>query len=98
MADLQFSVPNFTMAESGIGTNVFIRGIGSGNNQGFEQSVGVYVDGIHRGRAQQARAPFFDLERVEVLRGPQSILFGKNSVAGAFIRRQLTWPLWRQLT
>ncbi|MCF6318693.1 MAG: TonB-dependent receptor [Proteobacteria bacterium] len=83
MADLQFSVPNFTMAESGIGTNVFIRGIGSGNNQGFEQSVGVYVDGIHHGRAQQARAPFFDLERVEVLRGPQSILFGKNSVAGA---------------
>ncbi|VAW36957.1 TonB-dependent receptor [hydrothermal vent metagenome] len=83
MADLQFSVPNFTMAESGIGTNVFIRGIGSGNNQGFEQSVGVYVDGIHRGRAQQARAPFFDLQRVEVLRGPQSILFGKNSVAGA---------------
>ncbi|MFK8011188.1 MAG: TonB-dependent receptor [Marinicellaceae bacterium] len=83
MADLQFSVPNFTMAESGIGTNVFIRGIGSGNNQGFEQSVGVYVDGIHHGRAQQARAPFFDLQRVEVLRGPQSILFGKNSVAGA---------------
>lgn len=83
MADLQFSVPNFTMAESGIGTNVFIRGIGSGNNQGFEQSVGVYVDGIHHGRAQQARAPFFDLQRVEVLRGPQSILFGKNSIAGA---------------
>ncbi len=83
MADLQFSVPNFTMAESGIGTNVFIRGIGSGNNQGFEQSVGVYVDGISHGRAQQARAPFFDLQRIEVLRGPQSILFGKNSVAGA---------------
>ncbi|VAX09066.1 TonB-dependent receptor, partial [hydrothermal vent metagenome] len=83
MADLQFSVPNFTMAESGIGTNVFIRGIGSGNNQGFEQSVGIYVDGIHHGRAQQSRAPFLDLERIEVLRGPQSILFGKNSVAGA---------------
>jgi len=83
MADLQFSVPNFTMAESGIGTNVFIRGIGSGNNQGFEQSVGIYVDGIHHGRAQQSRAPFLDLERVEVLRGPQPILFGKNSVAGA---------------
>ncbi|WP_417623888.1 TonB-dependent receptor [Paremcibacter congregatus] len=83
MADLQFAVPNFTMAESGIGTNVFIRGAGSGNNQGFEQSVGIYVDGIHHGRAQQSRQPFMDMERVEVLRGPQSILFGKNSVAGA---------------
>ncbi len=83
MTDLQYSVPNFSQSETAIGTNIFIRGIGSGNNQGFEQSVGIYVDGIHHGRAQQARAPFLDLERVEVLRGPQSILFGKNSVAGA---------------
>ncbi|MGI9222164.1 MAG: TonB-dependent receptor [Woeseiaceae bacterium] len=81
--DIQFLVPNFTLTETGIGTNAFIRGIGSGINQAFEQSVGTYVDGVHYGRAQQWRAPFLDLERVEVLRGPQSILFGKNSVAGA---------------
>ena len=81
--DLQFSVPNFTMTETGISTNIFIRGIGSGINQAFEQSVGYYVDGVHYPRAQQARAPFLDLERVEVLRGPQLILFGKNSIAGA---------------
>ena len=81
--DLQFSVPNFTMTETGISTNIFIRGIGSGINQAFEQSVGYYVDGVNYPRAQQARAPFLDLERVEVLRGPQLILFGKNSVAGA---------------
>ncbi len=81
--DLQFSVPNFTMTETGISTNIFIRGIGSGINQAFEQSVGYYVDGVHYPRAQQARMPFLDLERVEVLRGPQLILFGKNSVAGA---------------
>ena len=81
--DLTSFVPNFTYTETGISTNFFIRGIGSGINQGFEQSVGVYVDGVHHPRGQQVRAPFLDLERVEVLRGPQSILFGKNSVAGA---------------
>jgi outer membrane receptor protein involved in Fe transport len=81
--DLQAYVPNFTMSESGIGTDIYIRGIGSGENQGFEQSVGMYVDGIAFGRAQLARAPFLDLSRVEVLRGPQNILLGKNSIAGA---------------
>lgn len=81
--DLQAYVPNLTMSETGIGTNIYIRGIGSGINQGFEQSTGMYVDGISYSRAQLSRAPFLDLARVEVLRGPQNILFGKNSIAGA---------------
>jgi iron complex outermembrane recepter protein len=81
--DLQAYVPNLTMSETAIGTNIYIRGIGSGINQGFEQSVGMYVDGTYHGRAQLSRAPFLDLERVEVLRGPQNILYGKNSIAGA---------------
>jgi outer membrane receptor protein involved in Fe transport len=76
-------VPNLSMSETGIGTNIYIRGVGSGINPGFEQSTGMYMDGIYYGRAQLARAPFLDLERVEVLRGPQPILFGKNSIAGA---------------
>jgi outer membrane receptor protein involved in Fe transport len=81
--DLQYSVPNLHMTETGISTQIYIRGIGTGNNQGFEQSVGQYIDGVHYGRQQLLRMPFLDLERVEVLKGPQSILFGKNSVAGA---------------
>ena len=81
--DLQSYVPNFTMSETGIGTNIYMRGLGSGINQGFEQSVGLYKDGAYYGRAQLSRAPFLDLERVEVLRGPQNILYGKNSIAGA---------------
>ena len=83
MEDLQAYVPNLTVTESGISTDIFIRGIGTGMNQGFEQSVGMYVDGIYYGRAQLARAPFLDLQRAEVLRGPQNILHGKNSIAGA---------------
>jgi len=83
MEDLQLKVPNLQMTESGISTQIYIRGIGSGNNQSFEQSVGMYVDGIYYGRAQLIRQPIFDIERVEVLRGPQGILFGKNSIAGA---------------
>lgn len=81
--DLQYFVPNLQMTETGISTQVFVRGIGTGSNSGFEQSVGQYIDGIYYGRQQLLRAPFLDLERVEVLKGPQSILFGKNSVAGA---------------
>lgn len=81
--DLQYFVPNLQMTETGVSTQLYIRGIGTGNNQGFEQSVGQYIDGIHYGRQQLLRMPFLDMERVEVLRGPQSIMFGKNSIAGA---------------
>ncbi|TAK54404.1 MAG: TonB-dependent receptor [Gammaproteobacteria bacterium] len=81
--DLKAYVPNLQVTETGIANNIYIRGIGSGLNQGFEQSVSIYADGIYRGRGHQSRMPFLDLARVEVLRGPQPILFGKNAIAGA---------------
>jgi iron complex outermembrane recepter protein len=81
--DLKGYVPNLQMTETATANNIYVRGVGSGLNQGFEQSVSIYQDGIYHGRGHQSRMPFLDLSRVEVLRGPQPILFGKNAVAGA---------------
>lgn len=60
-----------------------IRGVGSGQNAGFEQSVGTFVDGLYRGRSKAMRAALFDVDQVEVLKGPQAIFFGNNAIAGA---------------
>jgi outer membrane receptor protein involved in Fe transport len=76
-------IPNFTLTKSSIGDTISIRGISSGTNAGFEQSVGTFVDGIYRGRSVQSRFAFLDVGMLEVLRGPQGTLFGKNTVAGA---------------
>ena len=83
MEDLSMYMPNVHVAEASAGTQLFIRGIGSGVNYGFEQSVGTFVDGVYFGRGRSARGKFLDIERIEVLKGPQSTLFGKNTVAGA---------------
>jgi iron complex outermembrane recepter protein len=65
-------------------TDISIRGIVSDpNNIDVEPSVGVYLDGVYLARPTTINAGLFDLERVEVLRGPQGTIFGKNTIAGA---------------
>ncbi len=83
MEEMTGTVPNLTINKGAFTNVINIRGVASGLNQGFEQSVGMFVDGIYMGRGQQMRIPFMDLERVEILRGAQSVLFGKNTIAGA---------------
>jgi iron complex outermembrane receptor protein len=68
-------------------TGINIRGIGSPfglTNDGLDPGVGFYVDGVYYARPAAATLDFLDVERIEVLRGPQGTLFGKNTTAGAF--------------
>ena len=65
LEEVTLSVPNFQITQTGLTTQTYIRGIGSGNDPAFEQSVAQFVDGVSYGRAQLTRAPFFDLQRVE---------------------------------
>ncbi len=75
--------PGFRISESPASDYIAIRGIGSSANIGFEQSVGTFVDGVYRGRSRDVRMALFDVDRIEVLRGPQTTFFGNNTIGGA---------------
>lgn len=84
---LQTQVPGLdirTTNPPSAGASFVIRGLGTGVfNLGFEPSVGTFIDGVYRARSGiVAGTDFLDLERVEVLKGPQGTLFGKNTTAG----------------
>ncbi len=85
LKDLTSIAPSLrvTQLQSSANTNFIIRGFGNGaNNAGIEPSVGVFVDGVYRSRSAARINDLPDLQRIEVLKGPQSTLFGKNASAG----------------
>ncbi|BFM15638.1 TonB-dependent receptor [Maricurvus nonylphenolicus] len=87
--DLNTASPsvNFNTAQNKVSNSpVRIRGIGTnGTNAAFEGAVGLYMDGVYRSRSGMVLATFNDISSVEILRGPQGTLFGKNTSAGAMI-------------
>ncbi len=87
LSGIQGSAPNVNLVQgrgSATNANIFIRGIGQPDAlQTFDPAVGVYVDGVYISRIQGALFSLFDVDRVEVLRGPQGTLYGKNTIGGA---------------
>ncbi|MGF1549296.1 MAG: TonB-dependent receptor [Sphingomonadaceae bacterium] len=87
LTDIDDTTPNVTL-EASRGTNstltAFIRGVGQQDPvAGFEQGVGIYIDDVYLNRPQAALLEIYDVERIEVLRGPQGTLYGRNTIGGA---------------
>ena len=87
VTDIQGAVPNLNLVQgrgSSNATNIYIRGVGQPDAlQTFDPAVGVYVDDVYFSRIRGTQFDLLDLERVEVLRGPQGTLYGKNTIGGA---------------
>jgi len=85
LSQLGDMIPNLKISQGDdFESRISIRGVGAqSRNIGFDSRVGVYIDGVYLGQSPAVNQDLVDLEQVEVLRGPQGTIFGKNTVAGA---------------
>jgi iron complex outermembrane receptor protein len=83
LESLAQTTPSLTATKGGATNFLQVRGVGSGGSQGFDQSVATFIDDIYHGRSRSSATTFLDLDRIEVLKGPQSTFFGANAIAGA---------------
>jgi len=98
LGDLNSFVPNMKISSDRATSstiNVYIRGVGQSDPLwGFEPGVGVYIDDVYMARPQAALLDVYDVDRLEILRGPQGTLYGKNTIAGAikYVTRDIVGP------
>jgi iron complex outermembrane receptor protein len=98
LGDLNSLVPNMKISSDRATSstiNVYIRGVGQSDPLwGFEPGVGVYIDDVYLARPQAALLDVYDVDRLEILRGPQGTLYGKNTIAGAikYVTRDIVGP------
>ena len=98
LQDLNSFVPNFKIAADRATSstiNVYIRGVGQSDPLwGFQPAVGVYIDDVYLARPQTALLDVIDVQDLEILRGPQGTLYGKNTIAGAikYVTREIDGP------